>query len=69
MAFFNPLTSALPLAMIANLVAFVSATQDIAVDAYRTEVLKPEERGLGAAIFVGAYRVGLIVLYYVRKQV
>lgn len=61
MAFFNPLTSAVTLAMIALVAAFVSATQDIAVDAYRAEVLKPEERGLGAAVFIGAYRVAWIV--------
>lgn len=61
MAFFNPLNSALLLAGFAVVVAFVSATQDIAVDAYRTEILKPEERGLGAAIFVGAFRVAIIV--------
>lgn len=61
MAFFNPLTSALVLAMIALLAAFVSATQDIAIDAYRTEILKPEERALGAAVFVGAYRIAMIV--------
>ncbi len=60
MAFFNPLTSAVTLAMIA-VVAFVSATQDIAVDAYRAEILKPEERGFGAAVFVGAYRIAMIV--------
>ncbi len=61
MAFFDPLTSGLALAMVALIAAFVSATQDISVDAYRAEILKPEERGLGAAVFVGAYRMALIV--------
>jgi PAT family beta-lactamase induction signal transducer AmpG len=61
MAFFNPTTSAVTLALIAVVAAFVSATQDIAIDAYRAEILKPEERGLGAAVFVGAYRLALIV--------
>ncbi|HLF66108.1 MAG TPA: MFS transporter, partial [Gammaproteobacteria bacterium] len=61
MAFFDPLTSGLTLALIALVAAFVSATQDISVDAYRAEILKPEERGLGAAVFVGAYRMALVV--------
>jgi MFS transporter, PAT family, beta-lactamase induction signal transducer AmpG len=61
MAFFNPLTSAVALVSIAVVAAFVSATQDIAVDAYRVEILKPEERGLGAAFSIGAYRVALII--------
>lgn len=41
-------------------VAFLSATQDIVADAYRTEVLAPSELGAGAAVFVTGYRVGLI---------
>jgi PAT family beta-lactamase induction signal transducer AmpG len=61
MAFFNPLTSPITLCMIAVIAAFVSATQDISIDAYRAEILHPEERGLGAAIFIGAYRLALIV--------
>ncbi len=61
MAFFDPLTSAGMLALVAVIAAFVSATQDISVDAYRAEILKPEERGLGAAVFIGAYRMALIV--------
>ncbi len=38
--------------------ALVSASQDIVGDAYRTDVLYPEERGPGAALWVMAYRVG-----------
>ena len=47
--------------ILAFLVAFISATQDIAVDAYRAEVLKPEERGFGAAVSVTGYRVAMLV--------
>jgi PAT family beta-lactamase induction signal transducer AmpG len=61
MSFFDPLNSPLLLALMAVIVAFVSATQDIAFDAYKVEILKPEERGLGAALSVGAYRFALIV--------
>ncbi|MCH8158025.1 MAG: MFS transporter [Nitrospinae bacterium] len=48
-------------ACIALLVAFASASQDIVVDAYRTDVLKENERGLGAAVFVTGYRVAMLV--------
>ena len=41
-------------------VAFLSATQDIVADAYRTDVLAPSELGAGAAVFVTGYRIGLI---------
>lgn len=49
------------LALTALAVAFFSATQDIAVDAYRTEILKPESRGIGAAMFVTGYRIAMLV--------
>ncbi len=48
-------------AAIALGVAFVSASQDIVFDAYRTDVLKPDERGLGVAIWVTGYRLAMIV--------
>ncbi len=45
----------------ATAVAFLSATQDIAIDAYRRELLSNAELGLGNAIHVNAYRIaGLI---------
>ena len=42
-------------------VAFFSATQDIAVDAFRVERLAPEEQGAGAGIIVLGYRLGMLV--------
>lgn len=48
-------------ALFALLVAIASASQDIVVDAYRIEILKPEEYGAGAATFVMGYRIGMIV--------
>jgi PAT family beta-lactamase induction signal transducer AmpG len=42
-------------------IALFSATQDIALDAFRREILPDEELGLGNAIHVNAYRIaGLI---------
>jgi MFS transporter, PAT family, beta-lactamase induction signal transducer AmpG len=50
-----------PFFIVAMVVAFLSATQDVNVDAYRTDVLKPQELGAGAATFVTGYRLALIV--------
>lgn len=61
MGFYSPGTHLLPLALLAVLVAFLSATQDIAFDAYSTDVLRSEERAAGAAIKVLGYRLAMIV--------
>jgi PAT family beta-lactamase induction signal transducer AmpG len=45
---------------LAALLAFLSATQDIAVDAYRTDIVHPEERGVGAAATVTGYRLAML---------
>jgi PAT family beta-lactamase induction signal transducer AmpG len=49
------------LASLALAVAFASASQDIVFDAYRTDVLRPEERGFGAAVSVTGYRIAMLV--------
>lgn len=49
------------LAILALLVAFFSSSQDIVIDAYRTEVLKKEEFGIGAGLYVTGYRVAMLV--------
>jgi len=41
-------------------VAFLSATQDIVVDAMRIELLKPEQQGIGAAATQWGYRGGML---------
>lgn len=43
------------------LLAFLSATQDIALDAFRREILPDIELGLGNAIHVNAYRIAGLV--------
>ncbi len=42
------------------MLAFASATQDIAVDAYRIESLDEDQLGAGAGVFVLGYRVGMV---------
>lgn len=44
----------------ATVVAFLSASQDIVIDAFRIELLKPDEQGAGAAATQWGYRFGLL---------
>ncbi len=57
----DPHNNLLMIAGFALMLAFLSATQDIAFDALRTDILKPEERGLGAAFSVTGYRLAMLV--------
>ena len=61
MGWLSPGQNLLPLALIAVFVAFCSATQDIAFDAYRSDVLHKDERGAGAALSVLGYRLAMLV--------
>ncbi len=56
-----PKNAPLLMAGLALCVAFFSASQDIVVDAYRTDTLQEKERGLGSAVFVTGYRIGMIL--------
>jgi len=49
------------LAINALFIAFFSASQDIAFDAYRTDVLEEREMGAGASLAVLGYRIALLV--------
>jgi PAT family beta-lactamase induction signal transducer AmpG len=57
----DPVASPWQTALMALLVAIFSASQDIVIDAYRVEILKPEQYGAGAASVVFGYRIGMIV--------
>lgn len=51
----------LPLvAALVTIIAFTSASQDIVVDAYRTDLLHAKERGFGVAVFVTGYRIAML---------
>src|SRR6202034_1061923 len=47
-------------ALAALVVAFLSASQDIVIDAYRVELLGEREQGAGAAATQVGYRVGMV---------
>jgi PAT family beta-lactamase induction signal transducer AmpG len=58
---FSPQNDLPMIVLLATLLAFLSATLDIALDAYRRELLFDNELGLGNAVHVNAYRIsGLI---------
>ncbi|MAQ72959.1 MAG: AmpG family muropeptide MFS transporter [Gammaproteobacteria bacterium] len=56
----NPSLSAINVAILALLVTFFSASQDIVIDAYRRESLLDEEQTLGASAYVLGYRIGAL---------
>lgn len=59
--FLTPKDDIYVISFVAFLIAFLSATYDIAIDAYRREILSDKELGMGNSIFVNAYRLsGLI---------
>jgi len=60
-AFCSPVFNPKFMAGLALAIAFFSASQDISIDAYRTDLLEQHELGFGAAIFVGSYRVAMLV--------
>ncbi|WP_147195787.1 muropeptide MFS transporter AmpG [Pantoea sp. CCBC3-3-1] len=61
MGFMQPSRDLTLLASLAVLIAFCSASQDIVFDAWKTDILAPEERGSGAAISVLGYRLAMLV--------
>lgn len=58
---FNPQQSTWVIAWLAFGVAFFSASQDVALDAFRREILPDRELGLGNAIHVQAYRISSLI--------
>lgn len=58
---FSPQTQIGSIVLFCTLLAFLSATQDIVLDAYRRELLSDAELGLGNAVHVNAYRVAGLV--------
>jgi MFS transporter, PAT family, beta-lactamase induction signal transducer AmpG len=57
----DPKHHLMPMAVLALLVAFLSASQDIVIDAYRIEILSLELQGPGAGMIQTGYRVGMLV--------
>jgi len=58
---FSPASDLETIVWLTALIAFLSATADIALDAYRRELLFEQELGLGNALHVNAYRIAGLV--------
>ena len=57
----DPVGALMPLILVAVLVAFLSASQDIVIDALRIEMLAEREQAWGLAAYVWGYRLALLV--------
>lgn len=58
---FDPATQLFEVAVLAAFIAFLSASQDIVIDAYRIELIEDDEQGHSAASYVYGYRVANFV--------
>lgn len=61
LGFLAPKTQIWTIAYLSAVVAFFSASLDIAMDAYRREILPDAELGLGNSFYVNAYRISSLV--------
>ncbi|MGZ5833500.1 MAG: AmpG family muropeptide MFS transporter [Telluria sp.] len=61
MGMLDPATQLSSVIVLAGCLTFVSASQDIVIDAYRREILADEQQGLGAAVIVNAYKAAALV--------
>jgi PAT family beta-lactamase induction signal transducer AmpG len=61
LGFFDPASQLVMITFLAVAVAFFSASQDIVLDAYRTESLDSAERGAGAGVWIMGYRIAILI--------
>ena len=57
----DPVTNLSLVAVMATVIAVFSASQDVAIDAYRRELLSDDELGLGNSVHVQAYRISRLI--------
>lgn len=61
LGFVSPRDSIWTVAALTTLVAFFGASSDIVIDAYRRELLRDTEQGLGNAVHVNAYKIAALI--------
>jgi len=61
MAVTDPVSHIWRMGILAFALSFASASQDIVYNAYYIDILRPAERGMGAAVQAGGYRLAMIV--------
>jgi MFS transporter, PAT family, beta-lactamase induction signal transducer AmpG len=57
----SPTESIEMVGLVTLMVAFFGATQDVAIDAYKREILPEEEIGMGSSLYVYGYRLAMLV--------
>src|SRR5207245_1057067 len=57
----GPRSAPVAFALTAVAVTFFAASQDIVSDAYRTDLLAPDERAAGTAVYIFGYRIAMLV--------
>jgi len=61
MGLVDPVAQPALLSIVAVVVVVLSASLDVVLDAYNTDLLAPEERAAGASVYVLGYRVAIVV--------
>jgi len=61
MSSFSPATEAQTIVILGVLVAFLAASQDIVIDAYKLDLLHSEEYSLGAGVANDGYRIAMLI--------
>lgn len=61
MAVQDPVNAPLRLAILAFILSFLSSSQDIAIDAYRTDILTESEKPFGSSMSVNGFRIGMLI--------
>ena len=61
LSFCSPVSSIEKVGLVTLIIAFFGATQDVAIDAYKREILPEEEIGMGSSLYVYGYRLGMLV--------
>lgn len=61
MSLLSPMSQTSLLAFAAVFVAFCAATQDVCVDAYRIQAVKPDMQGVVTSAYIAGYRLAILV--------
>lgn len=61
LSFCSPASSIQNVGVVTLIIACFGATQDVAIDAYKREILPEEEIGMGSSLYVYGYRIGMLV--------
>jgi PAT family beta-lactamase induction signal transducer AmpG len=58
----DPVSHTALLGIVATVVAFFAASQDIVIDAYRREILPEDQLGLGSSFYIPAFRLAMLLV-------